>query len=192
LVEASGSKPTNSTAWPIERTKRDWKRKVKRQQRAWQIWRKKGGGPLKGIPIGSPIWAFIEGTQPYHRGSKARDDPVLALNDTWNANKHRILNPGFTMFIPAGDPLDLFEITPYVEPIEPRWLIDSPGRKAKDSTKIALFRFPADVPLPKMRVKVDAESTAQVGVGDNKGPTLNFEETLKLIRNLVAEAKTLT
>jgi len=43
-----------------------------------------------------------------------------------------------------------------------------------------------------MRVKVDAELTAQIGVGEGQGPRFNFEETLNLIRALVAEAKALT
>jgi hypothetical protein len=192
LVEMSGGQPTNSTAWPVERTKSGWRRGVERRRRPWQIWRKKGGGPLRGIPIGSPLWTFIENTQPYRRGSEARNDPLLALHDSWNANKHRILNADFTIFHPEGDPLNLFDLMPFVEPIERRWLIEAGGRKVKNKTKIALFRFPADEPLPVMHVKVDAEISAQVGVGDGKGPQVNFHELLELVKGLVAQAKALT
>lgn len=110
LLEASGGRVTNTTAWPVERTRWDWLRKVERRQRPWQLWRKKGGGPLKGIPIGSPAWTLVEGAQPYKGGGEARDHPLFGLTELWNANKHRILNPNLTLLIPAGDPLDLFDV----------------------------------------------------------------------------------
>jgi hypothetical protein len=189
LVEASGGQVTNTTAWPIERTERDWKRKVERRRRLWQIWRKTGGGPLKGIPIGGPIWTFIEAAQPYRRSREARQDMLFALNDTWNANKHRVLTPDLTYLIAAGDPLDLFDVHPPIQPVESRWLI--PRREAKNGTKVALFRFPTSEPLPTMRVKMDAGLSAQIAVGDGKEPTIPFDDLLDLVRQLVTDGAAL-
>jgi hypothetical protein len=191
LIEACGGEITTASGWPIKRTQGQWKRDVERRQRFWQRWRKPGGGPLKGIPIGSPIWAFIEGKQPYNSGGKSSDDPLLALNDAWNANKHRILNEKFTRLFPEGDPIDLFDITPPIEPVEQRWLIEPHGRKVKDGTKIVLLRFPKDQPLPEVRVNVKAGLSGYVGVGDGKGPNLNFGTMAQMVRLIVLEAHNL-
>jgi hypothetical protein len=190
LVEACGGKETNSTAWPIKGSAWKWRCDVERRRKPWQVWRKEGGGPLAGIPIGSPIWTFIEDAQPYSGGGKARDDPLFALDKTWNANKHRVLNARVLYFFPEGDPLDLFDVEPFIEPVESRWLFGG-KREAEDGAPTALFRFPEDRPLPKMRVKVDAEISFEIGIGDGKGPSVNFEKTLGLIRDLVAKGAAL-
>lgn len=192
LVEASGGHPSLATAWPVMDSERKWKREIEARQRPWQLWRRKqGSGKLRGIPVDSPIWAFIENAQPYKAGSKAREDPLLILHEAWNANKHRILHQFWLEAMPVGEPTDLFDLDPFIEPLEARWIME-PGHKLCDGAKVAIFRFPMDIPLPAMKVKVDCKLPGQIAMGDDKGPTCDLDEALKTIRNLVAEAKALT
>ena len=123
LVEACGGKPTQATKWPFEGSRWGWERNVEGRNRRWQIWRKDRGGPLGGIPRSGAVWAFIETTQPYRAGGKAREHPLFGLNESWNANKHRILNPVWPEATPAGKPIALFDVTPPIEPIESRWIV---------------------------------------------------------------------
>jgi hypothetical protein len=190
LVESSGGEPNNVTAWPFERSHRGWIRRVERRKHAWQLWRKDRGGPLPGIPRNGPIWALIESTQPHKSGRNTRDDLLFSLNDSWNANKHRILNDLWLEAAPEGSPLDLFNVVPDIEPVESRWII-KPGDELKDGTKIAIFHFPKSAPLPSMQVKMKAQFRTQIVMGDPKDPGHNIDETLKLIRSLVSRARAL-
>jgi hypothetical protein len=183
LVESCGGQPGRA-AWPFEGSHWGWRRNVERRQHPWQLWRKGGGGPLAGIPRGSPVWTFIESTQPHKSGRKARDDLLFGLNDAWNANKHRILNALWFEAKPEGDPIDLFEVTPAIEPVESRWII-GPGDLLHHGTKIAIFYFPETSPLPEMQVRAEL-LPVQIAMGDGKGPEHNLEKTLEVIRGLVA------
>ena len=186
LVETSGTQVTNSTAWPIVRTRREWTRKIERRQRPWQFWRKKGGGPLAG---GTPeVRAFIESTQPYMRGGKARDDPLFGLEELWNTEKHRILNATPIYARPPDLWSDLFKADPLIQPVEFKWLLD-PDRELKleTATQLALIRFPMSRPLPKVVMK--GELPVEIAIGDGKGDRIPVQETLDLIRRIVGEAK---
>lgn len=59
LVKVSGGEPGGWTYFPIYGNKDDFIRDVK--QRA----KKRGPGPLDGIEVDGPIWALVEGYQPY-------------------------------------------------------------------------------------------------------------------------------
>jgi hypothetical protein len=189
LVERFGGDPGHG-AWPIEGSRWGWERNVERRQHWWQVWRQKRGGPLGPIPRGSAIWTFIESTQPYKSGGKARDDVLFGLNENWNHNKHRILNPLTVEAAPEGDPINMFHVRPAIEPIESRWIMRR-GDKLDHGAKIAIFRFPDDVPLPTMEVKMNLQFPVQVAMGDEKGPTHDLEETLERVRSIVARAKAL-
>jgi hypothetical protein len=192
LVKASGGEPSLATAWPIVDSEWKWKREIEARQRPWQRWRRKqGSGKLRGIPVGSPIWALIENAQPYKSGRKAGEHPLFAIHQAWNANKHRILHKLWLEAMPEGEPSDLFDVEPDVEPIEARWIME-PGHKLYDGAEVAIFRFPLDAPIPAMKVKMDCKIPAQIAMGDDKGPPLPLDETLKTIRNLVTQAKALT
>jgi hypothetical protein len=188
LVERGDGKITNSTAWPIKKSRAGWRRDVERRRRPWQLWRKQGGGPIKGIPFGSDAWTLIERAQPYVRSDDAGNDPLWTLNLFWNTDKHRLLNamPNY------ADPdaiLNVFCITPDIEPIEARSLI-RPNRPLKDGTKLALYRFPLDRPLPEMNVC--RKFRMDVAVGDDEGKDRpHFRDTIQIVRDLVAEAKAL-
>lgn len=187
LVETSGGQ-IERTSWPIEPSKRRWRANVERRQCPFQFWRKKGGGPLAGA---SPeARAFVERHQPYRRGGKAGDDPLVGLHDLWNTEKHRILNP---IRLYAAEPLtfhDLFEAVPEMDPVEFKWLA-RPDDELKLNTDVllALIRFPPDRPLPTL--KMDGKLPAQVVMGDGKGRENRIQETLDLIRGIVSEAKAL-
>jgi hypothetical protein len=91
----------------------------------------------------------------------------------------------------GDDPLPLFDVLANnIEPIESRWII-KPGQEIKPGAKIALFQFPLDRALPIMEVKVGAKFPVQIATGDKKGPTVCLQETLELIRSVVAEARLL-
>jgi hypothetical protein len=187
LVESSGGKVTNSTAWPIKRSKSAWLRQVERRQRPWQLWRKQGGGPLKGIPIDSPAWTLVKRAQPYERRDKGRDDPLWELQGMWNRDKHSLLNP-----LPVyGDPaaaLNVFRF-PTISPIEARPLVPL-NRPLEDGADFALLRFPLDQPLPE--VEVNGRFRVEIAMGDDDGQARRpFRETLQIIRDLVGEAKAL-
>jgi hypothetical protein len=190
LVESCGDQPTRATGWPFQTSRWGWKRKVERRQRPWQLWREGRRGPLPGIPRDGAIWAFIESTQLHKSGRKARDDLLYALNESWNANKHRILNDLWLEAEPEGDPLDLFDVVPDIEPVESRWII-KPGDELKTGTTIAIFHFPQSAPLPYMQVKMNAQFRTQIVLGNPDDPGHNIDETLKIIRSLVSRATAL-
>ena len=185
LVEASDGKVTNSTAWPIVRSHWEWTRRVERQKRPFQLWRKKGGGPL--AHASPEARAFVKDEQPYRRGSKTRDDPLLGLEKLWNTEKHRILNPTPVYALPSGSWRQLFTVTPAIEPVQFKWLI-RPDDELKAGTKFALLRFPLDEPLPKVVMK--GEFPAQIAIGDGKSQAVRLEETLDLVRRIVGDAET--
>ncbi len=186
LVERSGGKVTNSTAWPIKNSRAAWRRNVERRRRPFQLWRKKGSGPLKGIPLDSDAWALIERSQPYVRSDDAGSDPLWGLERMWNTDKHRLLN-AMAVFAEPKAVLDVFCTTPKIEPIEVKPLIQA-NRPLKDGTKLALYRFPDDRPLPEMRVC--GKFAMQVAIGDEDGKDRPaWRDTLKVIRAIVAEGK---
>jgi hypothetical protein len=136
------------------------------------------------------VRAFIEGKQPYKGPGQARDDPLFDLNELWNAEKHRILNPIQVYAVPAATWRSLFQPTPDIEPVKFKWVI-KPGDELKLGTArtLAVIEFPQSVPLPK--VKMQGEIPAKVLVGDNKRGGSALQEDLDLIRGIVSEAKAL-
>lgn len=188
LVKRSGGKVTNSTAWPIKKSRAAWRRHVERRRRPSQLWRKKGGGPLKGIPFHSDAWTLIERSQPYVRSDNVRNDPLWGLEEFWNTDKHRLLNAN-PIFTDPDSVLSLYRPIPDIPPIEARSLVRS-DRALKDGAKLALYRFPLDQPLPEM--KMHGKLPVQIAIGDDdrqERPLLR--DTLKIIRQIVAEAKAL-
>lgn len=185
LVEASGGQVTNSTAWPVVRSRGEWARKVERRKRRIQFWRKKGGGPLAGAS--DEVRAFIKSKQPYRRRGKARDDPLFRLEELWNTEKHRILYAGAVFANPPGSWRELFRVEPDIEPVEFKWIID-PNRELESEAKLALIRFPLNQPLP--RVKMDGQLPVQIAIGEGKGKTGGggIQESLDLVREIVREA----
>jgi hypothetical protein len=184
LVEWSGGQEGRA-AWPITRSSSQWTREVERRKGQWQIWRKKGGGPLAGAT--PAVKAFVEGKQPYKGTGKTRDHPLFELNDLWNVEKHRILNPIRVYATPTGSWENLFRVEPEIEPLYFSWVL-KPGDELKFGTKrtFAVLDFPADHPPTKVEVK--GNIPAQVVVGEGDGNRGGFEEDLGLIRGIVAEA----
>jgi hypothetical protein len=187
LVELHGSKPTLTTAWPLEPSSWGWARKVERRRRSWQIWRKKGGGPLSGIPRDSDAWALIKRSQPYIRSDQARDDPLWTLHQLWNADKHRalhaipiyphpehLLKEGFTF--PSG-----------IAPIESKVLV-SGRRPLRDGLKLAVVMF--DRAVSPMQVQITLR--VDVALSDNKDGYERrggLRETLQIIRGLYEDVR---
>ena len=185
LVERSGGE-VGRAAWPVMRSRCQWARQVERRQRQWQLWRKKGGGPLAGAS--AEVRAFIEGKQPYKGPGKATDDPLFTLDELWNAEKHRILNPIRVHATPAGSWRSLFQVTPDVDPVHFHWVLKA-GHELKLSTKrtLAVLEFSRNLPsLPK--VEMNGQIPAQITVGDSERGDSTLQEDLDLIREIVAEA----
>lgn len=184
LVEWSDGQEGRA-AWPVTKSRYEWERRVAKRRRWFEIWRKERGGPLAGA---SPdVRAFIERHQPYRRSSDARSDALFTLNDLWNAEKHRVLNPirvvGSDDF---GEWSDLFHPSPNIKPIRFNWLARPRDEfKLGAEVKLAVFEFPKSEPLPK--VKMDGQIPVQVLVGDGKAGG-SLADDLALIREIVAEA----
>lgn len=179
LVQLYGSEPTLTTAWPVTRSPYEWRSKVERRKRPFQLWRKKGAGPLKGIPRSSDAWTIIENSQPYVRTNPARDDPLWELHELWNADKHRILNQLPLYLAPGIDLVERFTFPPGVTPVASKPLL-GPERPLKDSTKLALFEFAT--PYPSMDVQI--KLSLQVALREEKRShdRGDIRDTLKLIR----------
>lgn len=184
LVEWSG-RDVSRAAWPIMASRFKWNREIERRKAWWELWRKKGGGPLGGTT--PEVRAFIESTQPYNGPGKAREDQLFELNELWNAYKHRILNPIHVRAIPEGPWSDLFCVTPEIDPVEFKWVL-RPRDELKLGTKrtLAVLVFPEDRPLPKVEMKGKIPVKPFIGDGELRGRGL--DEDLDLIRNIVAEA----
>lgn len=182
LVERGGGE-VGRAAWPIVGSRFRWDRVVERRRRRWEIWRKKGGGPLGGTT--PEMRAFVESKQPYHGPGKARDDPLFELNDLWNAYKHRVLNPIQVRAVPGGSWSDLFHPTPEIEPVEFKWVL-KPRDKLELGTAhtLAVLVFPKDQPLPKVEMKGEIPVKPFIGDGQPDGRGLADD----LIRAIVAEA----
>lgn len=184
LVEWSGGQEGRA-AWPVTKSRHEWERRVAKRERWFEVWRKERGGPLAGA---SPeVRAFIEGSQPYRRTSDARQDALFTLNDLWNAEKHRVLNPirvvGSNDF---GTWSDLFHATPEIAPARFKWLARPRDEfKLGAEIKLAVLEFPVSGPLPK--VKMDGQIPVQVLVGDGEGDG-SLADDLVLIRGIVDEA----
>ena len=185
FVQFYGSQPTLVTAWPVEPSQWSWARKVERRSRPWQLWRKKGGGPLKGVPRGSDGWTLIQGTQPYIRSDKARDDPLWNLHQLWNADKHRTLTP-MPIFASPAFVLDSFRFPPQQGDPTKRRMLAPVGKPLKDGTKLALFEFAT--PFPNMQVQIDLK--VQIALGDEKADRggLPIRDILQIVRDLHADA----
>lgn len=183
LVEINSSKPTLTTAWPIEPSSWAWAHKVERRSRPWQLWRKKGGGPLKGIPRNSDGWTLIHSAQPYIRSDKARHDPLWTLHQLWNTDKHRTLTP--MPVYPSPDfVLDSFIFPPGIVPNRQK-LLAPIGRPLKHGTKLAIFEFAQ--PLPTMQMQINLK--VDIALGDEKTDRNGgrIRDTLQIIRDLHAE-----
>lgn len=186
LVEWSGSR-VGRAAWPITTSHFQWAREVERRQRRWEIWRKKGGGPLAGAD--PAVGAFIEREQPYNRSEKARDDPLFDLNELWNAEKHRILNPIRVYGVPEGSWRSLFHPTPEMEPVSFNWILNPRDELKPDTERLlAVLTFPQSQPLPKVEMK--GKMPAKVLLGDSKDGRGrgNLDDDLALVRRIVADA----
>jgi hypothetical protein len=186
LIERESRQPTNSTAFPIFHTRGRWQSRVERRQRWYQIWRKTGGGPLGGFSRDSPAWALIERHQPYKRGKQAKDHPLFQLEDLWNRDKHRTLNPILWYFgIDGTDFLKKITWTPPVEPVFAKCPFKA-GDIAKSGTTLFVARF--RIPMPKVEVKGTLPLQPAFGDGEGKG---NVFDTLGYVRQVIAEAKLL-
>ena len=188
LVEVHGRRLTLSTAWPIEPSRRSWNRKVERRLRPWQLWRKKGSGPLAGIPRGSSAWALIERSQPYVRSDKVRHDPLWTLHQLWNADKHRALH--YLPIYPDSEHLlkEGFRFPPGVTPTSSKVLV-SGTRPLKHGTKLALFRFAAPVSPMNVAITVRFDVALSDKEGSRDGGALR--DTLQILRNLYEEVRAL-
>lgn len=187
LVEWSGG-DVGRAAWPIKSSRFQWKHEVERRTHRWQFWREKGGGPLAGASPG--VRAFIEGKQPYNGPGEARDDPLFDLNELWNSEKHRILNPIHIYATPTGSWDSLFYAIPSIEPVSFKWVL-KPGDELKLGAErtLAVLEFPGDRPLPKVIMK--GKFPAKVLVGENDRGGSGLQEDLDLVRGIVAEAVSL-
>ena len=185
LVEWSGGQ-VGRAAWPIVGSRLQWERKIEIRRRVWQVWRQQRGGPLAGAS--ESVRAFVKSYQPYERGGNKRDDPLFDLNELWNAEKHRVLNPIHVYLVPGDETWrSLFSIEPSVDPIKFKWVI-KPTDEMKLGTErtFARLEFPRDRPLPK--VKMGGKIPAQVVVGNSKGKPGSLNEDLDLVRQIVREA----
>lgn len=181
LVEASGARPTNHTAWPLQKNAAGWRRNVERRRRPWQLRRKKGGGPLKGIPVGSDAWALVQSTQTRDGRNQARNEALWELNQLWNADKHRVLH-ATPIYTDPNSLLDAIKLP--LEPVDRKVIVPA-DHPLKDGTKLALFRFDRLVPAD---MKVQAKLTLQVTLGDQKGNGVALRETIETIRTLTDTA----
>lgn len=181
MVEASGARPTNHTAWPFQKNAAGWRRNVERRRQPWQLWRKKGGGPLKGIPVGSDAWTLVQSAQVYDRPNQARNEALWELNQLWNTDKHRIVHA-----MPAyADPdtlLDAIQLP--AEPTERKVLIPA-DHALEDGAKLALFRFDRPVPAD---MKVQAKFTIKVALGNQQGNGVPLRQSIETIRGLTEAA----
>lgn len=187
LVQLHGSQPTLVTAWPLEPSPWGWRRKVERRNRPWQLWRKEGAGPLKGIPRHSNAWALIKGSQPYIRSDSARDDALWGLHQLWNADKHRVIN-AIRVYVKTDLLLNGFTIRPHVEPLRRKVLIPK-DRPLKQGAKLALLEFAAPVP----HVSVDLNLSVDIALSTQEGDRDrgSIRETLQIVRNLYESAAAL-
>jgi hypothetical protein len=184
LVERGGGE-VGRAAWPIVGSQFGWDRMVERRHRRWEVWRKKGGGPLGGTT--SEMRAFVESKQPYHGPGKAREDPLFELNDLWNGYKHRVLNPIHVVAVPAGSWRDLFHPTPEIEPVEFKWVLKPRDKLELGAERtLAVLVFPKSQPLPKVEMKGEIPVKPFIGDGEPQGQGLS--DDLSLIRVIVAEA----
>lgn len=175
LVESCDGQVTRSTAWPVLASRESWTEKVDQES----------GGPLSGAS--STARAFVEGRQPYNRPGDVKDDPLFVLNELWNIDKHRLLN-ATPIYVKPPDWRSLFHVEPDVEPIEFRWLIH-PDWAVRSESRIALFRFPEDQPLPT--VIMDGKLPVQIAIGDGTGTEVRFDDTLRVIRSILNDARAL-
>ena len=185
LVEWSGGQ-VGRASWPITTSHFQWQREVERRERRWQVWRKKGGGPLAGAT--PAVRAFVEREQPYNRSEKAGDDPLFDLNELWNAEKHRILNSIRVYAVPKGSWRDLFHPRPEIEPVSFKWVL-KPRDELKLGTErtLAVLVFPKSQPLPDMEMK--GKMPAKVLLGDAEDGRGSLHEDFALIRKIVTEVK---
>lgn len=148
--------------------------------------KKRGAGPLKGIPPASDAWALIEGAQPYKRGEGAKDDPLYVVHSLWNRDKHRVLNAAFT-FPDVGNLIDALvwdEAEPLLLKID---LALESDRPLKDRTKIATFWFDPRRAQPKMYVK--GPLPLDIAFGDSESGRVSIGTIHATIFNLAEACK---
>lgn len=130
--------------------------------------KKRGSGPLEGIPPGSKVWALMEDAQPYKRGNAAKDHPFYILNDSWNGDKHRVLNAAYVFPDPANliDAVDFGTTGAFCIDIETHEVF---GRNTplENGAKVVTFRFDARGSQPNMQMK--RPLPLDVAFGDGKG-----------------------
>jgi hypothetical protein len=84
MVKRAGGKPGRHTYFPICDTEGEWRSRVEQRRRSDDP-----PSPLTGIDPESPIWAFIQGVQPYKGAVHA--NALTQLRILSNADKHRSL-----------------------------------------------------------------------------------------------------
>jgi len=182
-IEHQGGQVTTASGFPVIHTQRQWETRVAQRGKWWQLWRKEGG-PLKGIDPASHAWALIQDAQPYHRGKQAGSHPLYVLNDLWNRDKHRSANYVW-MATTRQAILDMFTIEPPVEPIERVALLPKDGTLINGAA-IARFRFPADKPLPEMKVEHPLTRKVRTGKRGVKGDgrSIGLRDCLTFVRDI--------
>lgn len=183
VVERQGGQVTTATGFPIIDTRLRWETRVEPRRKWWQLWRKKSGGPLKGIDPNSEAWALIKSAQPYQRGKLAKTDRLYSLNDSWNRDKHRSINL-LWMVTDKDAILNQFSIDPPIEPIE-RIAFLPPNGTLVDGATIARFRFPADQPLPEVDVEHPLPRDIRIGNPQQGDEALTLPDTLAWIREFI-------
>jgi len=160
LVEGYGGAAKHHHSFPIHTAEVDFIRDVLCRDK-----KRRPPSPLKGIPVGSDVWALIEGAQPYKRGNAAKDHPLYILNDFWNGDKHRVLNAAYT-FPDIGDLIDAIDVGKGAFSLEIRELL-GPSTPLEDGAKVVLFRFDPRGPQPDMQMK--GPLPLGVAFGDGQG-----------------------
>jgi hypothetical protein len=179
LMEKQGGNLTKQTAFPIHEHESEFVAKVlKPAQRGKR-------GPLTGFVVGGPEWAFIEDLQPYKPGQGGRNSALYTINDLWNRDKHRMLNPIF-LDPPVNNGLDFIGWNPLARLTkgEPLWY---QGEPLQDGTELAHVVFNPTGPDPQVHVK--DRIPLRISFGEDDGGTRAFADSLKDFRQIVRDAE---
>lgn len=153
--------------------------------------RKRGPGPLNGVPHDSDAWGFVERNQPYNRADNPRDDALFALNYFSNRDKHRALVPALGSVL-GEDGLSFVEWSDraVVRAALPVW---QAGMPLHDRTPLAEIWFDLAGADPKLKGKDPAAIDVAFGAGPN-GPTgdAGFGAMFREVAQIVSGAEVLS
>lgn len=176
----SGKREPRHAQFPIHLDRRSFNDSVRDRPR------KRGPGPLDGIPTNSDAWVFIEQAQPYQLGDEAKAHPLYSLNVLSNRDKHRMLNPavGSALLKDFVGVLG-WNIDAMLHEATTHWV---QGMPLEDGTKVVTLVFDQRGAEPKVSVTGPILMDTTFRGDGGEGACAGFASMFDYVSNLVDDA----